>query len=201
MCIKVLAAAYPIEFLNLPRMNIAFGCCLIVESTGLAHAVWVLCVSVKRSVYSCVCKYHELNKKSMRDLKFAKEHSNSEYSPKYTKEIADIARNIEIGMENISEKHEMNLEKDFTINNNKVVVEIEQLMQQVDDRPDLFYLYGDDKFSGPSYYYDKFEESGVTIPCFLLPPSHEKHIPPHIVAMGLLKKCVADNKLLNNQRI
>mmetsp|Transcript_45927 Transcript_45927/g.73538 ORF Transcript_45927/g.73538 Transcript_45927/m.73538 type:complete len:460 (-) Transcript_45927:148-1527(-) len=52
---QVLAAAYPTEFMNLPGMKIAFWACLLVEATGLVHAVWFLCVVVKKGCYKCVC--------------------------------------------------------------------------------------------------------------------------------------------------
>eukprot|EP01084_Bolivina_argentea_P054418 99793_1 len=52
---QVLAAAYPIEFLNLPGMPIAFGACLVVEAIGIVHAVWFLCVMVRKMVYKCIC--------------------------------------------------------------------------------------------------------------------------------------------------
>merc|ERR1712228_778337 len=157
------------EFLNLYGMNVAFSMCLIVESTGIAHAVWLLCYTVKHSIYSCVCKYHTLNKQRLAAMKLKKKKKS-------------MAKDVEF------------VDKDFTMNNSKVVLEIKQMMQQIDDRPDLFYLHGDNKYPGPSFYGDKFRQAGLKMPCFLLPPNDEKHIPPHIVAMALLKKAVADMK-------
>merc|ERR1712228_444594 len=190
---QVLASAYPVEFLNLYGMNVAFSMCLIVESTGIAHAVWLLCYTVKHSIYSCVCKYHTLNKQRLAAMKLKKE--------KQIDDMANIAQNIEmrVEMEQSIKKKSMAkdvefVDKDFTMNNSKVVLEIKQMMQQIDDRPDLFYLHGDNKYPGPSFYGDKFRQAGLKMPCFLLPPNDEKHIPPHIVAMALLKKAVADMK-------
>ena len=171
------------EFLNLFGMNIAFSTCLIVLSTGIAHAGWLLCYAVKNSIYSCVCQYHSLQKRQSR----AMEHEKGQ------NDMANIAENIEmrVQMEQAKKSNDGHfVDKNFTMNNSKVMLEIKEMMEQIDDRPDLFYLFGDDKYPGPKAYADKFVQSGLNIPCFLLPPSDEKHIPPHIVAMALLKKAV-----------
>ena len=192
---QVLAAAYPIEFLNLPGMNIAFTFCIIVETSGLAHAVWLLCYAVKVTFYSCLCKYHDQHKMDIRQKK--REEQLKKHGYKDIDTMANIAKDIEMSVdeESVNKRRKMKEQKkqnekeykDFTINNSKVASQIEQLMEQIEDRPDLFYLLGDDKYPGPAYYSNKFKQAGVETPCFLLPVSDKNHIPPHIVAMALLK--------------
>ena len=112
------------EFLNLFGMNIAFSMCLIVESTGIAHAVWLLCYAVKNSIYSCACKYHALQKKKSR----AMEHEKGQ------NDMANIAENIEmrVQMEQAKKSNDGHfVDEDFTVNNSKIVVEIKEMMQQI----------------------------------------------------------------------
>ena len=37
-------------------MKYAFWACLVVEATGLVHAVWFLCVIIKKMIWNCVCE-------------------------------------------------------------------------------------------------------------------------------------------------
>eukprot|EP01083_Nonionella_stella_P021854 60490_1 len=174
---QVLAAAYPVEFLNLYGMTFAFNVCLLVETTGIVHVVWLLCYGIKTLVYSCVCKHHISQKKSMMHLQ--------------RNGATGTTKHIEMHVGDQTANNKMMMEcKEFQKNNSKVIVEIEQMKQQMDDRPDLFDLYSDDQYHGPSHYSDKFEQCALKTPCFLLPPSDKNHIPPHIVAMALLKQAV-----------
>ena len=56
---QVLSAAYPLVFLNLPGMKIAYYLALFVEWTGIAHSVWLLAVLIKNFFFNCtkVCIY------------------------------------------------------------------------------------------------------------------------------------------------
>merc|ERR1712154_624134 len=110
--------------------------------------------------------------------------------------MAKMAEQIELNESSVSKRKRQNSRStgvnngeagastapDMTMNGSAVEGQIARLMQQMDDRPDLFYLHGDEKYPGPGYYSQKFKESGLKMPCFLLPPSDENHIPPHIVA-------------------
>ena len=111
--------------------------------------------------------------------------------------MSDIASSIEMREDGMSKAARKRSEdRKFTMNNSKLVFQIEELMQQIESRPDLFYLHGDGKYLAPSWYGDKFEENGIKTPCFLLPPSDPNHIPPHIVAMALLRQQSSANNFV-----
>ena len=52
---QVLASAYPVQFLNLPIMKVVFYSCLLVEISGVAHAVYLLCYFCKNYLCKCLC--------------------------------------------------------------------------------------------------------------------------------------------------
>eukprot|EP01084_Bolivina_argentea_P088927 160565_1 len=193
---QVLASAYPAEFLNLHGMNIAFWACLAVESTGLVHAVWFLCVTVRKLVYECVC---------------AKSHYDEGFDEVGTVSYASITPlsmdttngaggNMEVtnDMVNTAKQAEEDIEvelvaqqrynREYQAVDDHVPDQLAALIQNVgSENRDLFYIYGDEKYMSPSQCYDKFLSAGLTPPQFLLPPDNDNHIPPHIVAMTLLK--------------
>lgn len=43
-------------------------------------------------------------------------------------------------------------------------------------------------------------DAGQTVPCFLLPPSHKDHVPPHIVAFGLMSGLVQQKERTKKDR-
>jgi len=187
---QVLASAYPVEFLNLPGMKYAFYACIILETTGLVHAVWFLCVTVREAVYKCVCKQGEEEK---RRLKSASMEMNGHAVVGHSIEVSTGMKDVAITAENnINAEVEMKTEVDayraeFVASDDVVDSHLNSLLTKVGNKRDVFYIYGDNKYMSPAQCYDKFKAAGLEVPQFLLPPEDDKHIPPHIVAMTLLK--------------
>ena len=183
---QVLAAAYPIEFMNLPGMKYAFWACLIVESTGLAHAVWFLCVMVRKMVDDFMCGKAE-------DVRLRVASKTSiDLNTMQTNDVPEIK--VTNGAEKAEGDVQENANNDpyrstFKGNEDLIDDQMKTLLNDVlrSDKRDLFYIYGNERFMSPAQCFSKFQEAGLAPPQFLLPPDHQNHIPPHLVAMTLLK--------------
>lgn len=104
------------------------------------------------------------------------------------KDVADSAeKNINAQVEATRNVYEA----EFVANQGVVESQMDSLLSGVRQRRDLFYIYGNDKYLSPAQCHDKFQAAGLDVPQFLLPPDHDDHIPPHIVAMTLLKMYTA----------
>eukprot|EP00484_Ammonia_sp_Unknown_P010295 CAMPEP_0197072360 /NCGR_PEP_ID=MMETSP1384-20130603/210058_1 /TAXON_ID=29189 /ORGANISM="Ammonia sp." /LENGTH=491 /DNA_ID=CAMNT_0042511177 /DNA_START=229 /DNA_END=1705 /DNA_ORIENTATION=+ len=290
---QVLAAAYPTEFMNLPGMKIAFWACLLVEATGLVHAVWFLCVVVKKGCYKCVCAVSDddddvkfdrvASKSAMRGLKRHRdddddedddddddENDDEEVDIRVTNDMLKAAEKAEVGineeaqtakggernavdgkrsksamrglkrhrdddddedddddddenddeevdirvtndMLKAAEKAEVGINEEaqtaqrrreersrwkteYMAQNDDMDDQMNSLIEDVGNNRDLFYIYGDKKYLSPAQCHDKFKAAGLTPPQFLLPPDNPNHIPPHIVAMTLLKMYTENEK-------
>eukprot|EP00483_Globobulimina_turgida_P005598 UN05608 len=181
-------------------MNIAFRTCLLVEATGLVHAVWFLCVTVRKMVYKCVC---QKTRKSYSEQGFDKLAVLSQLTPnldpedvaggvmRVTDEMLTTAKQAEIDIEvEVELIKKQNDERDrWNAMDDHVGDHLESLIEKVGNNSsrDLFYIYGDNKYMSPSQCGEKFENAGLCPPHFLLPPDNIAHIPPHIVVMTLLK--------------
>eukprot|EP01083_Nonionella_stella_P033806 92504_1 len=144
---QVLAAAYPVEFLNLFGMNIGFWACLIVEATGLVHAVWFLCVTVRKLVYNCICAKSEGH-----DNKFEKMSSHSRISPDYHYDDVDVhvdmlktAEKAEIDIEEQAELAEMNRRTEYIYNEEKAEIDIEEQAELAEMNRRTEYIYNEEK--------------------------------------------------------
>jgi len=170
-------------------MKIAFYACILLETTGLVHAVWFLCVTVREAVYKCVCKQGEEEKRRLKSTSLEMNgHSVGQAIEVCTdmKDVADAAEkniNAEVEMKSQADAYR----EEFVAQSGPMDTEMKSLITEVGNKRDVFYIYGDNKYCSPAQCYDKFKEAGLDVPQFLLPPEHDKHIPPHIVAMTLLK--------------
>jgi len=220
---QVLAAAYPTEFMNLPGMKIAFWACLLVEATGLVHAVWFLCVVVKKGCYKCVCAVSDddddvkfdrvASKSAMRGLKRHRdddddedddddddENDDEEVDIRVTNDMLKAAEKAEVGINEEAQTAQRRREErsrwktEYMAQNDDMDDQMNSLIEDVGNNRDLFYIYGDKKYLSPAQCHDKFKAAGLTPPQFLLPPDNPNHIPPHIVAMTLLKMYTENEK-------
>ena len=175
-----MAAAYPVEFLNIPGMNIIFGLCLVVESTGIAHAVWLLCYAIKNAFYSCLCKYHQLQVDRYR----------TKGGMKKTEEYIHVLEDVELSKKRTRNKKTG--EQSLSVNASDVLYQIKVMIKQIEDQPDILNIVGDTEYPKPHEFAQKFKEKNLSVPCFLTDPHSKDHIPPHIVAMALLKHVTTD---------
>eukprot|EP00485_Elphidium_margaritaceum_P005256 CAMPEP_0202700780 /NCGR_PEP_ID=MMETSP1385-20130828/13946_1 /ASSEMBLY_ACC=CAM_ASM_000861 /TAXON_ID=933848 /ORGANISM="Elphidium margaritaceum" /LENGTH=318 /DNA_ID=CAMNT_0049358045 /DNA_START=133 /DNA_END=1089 /DNA_ORIENTATION=+ len=195
---QVLAAAYPVEFLNMYGMKIAFRACLIVEATGLVHAVWFLCVVTKSMCGACLCRQSD----EMDDYAFERVASRSPdnmdvVTVPITKDMSKVAgqaeEDIEVEVALKSKELDIRNRTEFMASRNTIDDEMATLIEHAGNNADFYYIYGDDNFMSPAQCFEKFKKAGLTPPNFLLPPEHKQHIPPHIVAMMLLKMYTEKN--------
>ena len=183
-------------------MKIAFWACLIVEATGLVHAVWFLCVIVKKLLYKCVCARADF----ARLLDESPGDSTTDVTNRAGMEI-DITNDMLKAAENAESKinEEVELAKkdkeerskwktEYASKNDDMDDQMNNLITEVGNNRNLFYIHGDEKYMSAAQCYDKFKEAGLTPPQFLLPPEDQNHIPPHIIAMTLLKMYTAPSQ-------
>eukprot|EP00486_Rosalina_sp_Unknown_P003122 CAMPEP_0201574058 /NCGR_PEP_ID=MMETSP0190_2-20130828/18253_1 /ASSEMBLY_ACC=CAM_ASM_000263 /TAXON_ID=37353 /ORGANISM="Rosalina sp." /LENGTH=166 /DNA_ID=CAMNT_0048001749 /DNA_START=815 /DNA_END=1315 /DNA_ORIENTATION=+ len=121
-----------------------------------------------------------------------------------TAEQAEIEINEEIELVKKQKEEKSQYRAEYLAHNDDMDDQMNDLIEDVGNNRDLFYIYGDKKYMSPAQCCDKFKESGLTPPNFLLPPDHDNHIPPHIIAMTLLKmytnkKQEEDEDLINNK--
>lgn len=173
------------EFLNLWGMKLAFWACLIVEATGLVHAVWFLCVVFRKLLYKCVCPAAAADSDFSHVARVSSVEVNAGMVETAKQAEIDIEKEVELGNQERDPRDVWKAE--YIAHNDDIDDQMNSLIQKVGNRRDLFYIYGDSKYMSPSQCYDKFKNSGMSPPRFLLPPDNEQHIPPHIIAMTLLK--------------
>jgi len=184
---QVLASAYPVQFLNLPIMNIVFYSCLLIEISGVAHAVYLLCYICKNYICKCLCNIKGI----MDDDGGFNDDINDNGST--LEQMSIVADKTEIKIVNNKDKLK-NIAAfiDVNVNNFSLPKQMGNILQNIYNIDESKPLNNDFTFNGypsPNECYIMFKNAGLKPPKFLLNPDNSDHIPPHIIALKLLHMC------------
>nr|CAB3263294.1 uncharacterized protein LOC108950256 [Phallusia mammillata] len=180
---QIVAAKYPVHFLNMRIMYFFYHVCTFIEATGLTHACWVLSYLLG---------------------KIAGMASEEIYFKKTLSESDDTDLKSQISSIDKSQTTEDMMQ----ILVKTVDVEISEEKQTLlrcylNQHPEHFYSFpsviGDKVYASPQELAERFRKINVEPPTFLLDISDPQHIPPHIVACQLMVK-VAELKWQLNER-
>jgi len=195
---QLVAATHPITFMGLPCAWSVIQLCLSFESIGVTHFSWVL-ASTTRYVFQMAPK---------EDVKSNTKERRSKSGQKIE------FKEINLRMDEKKEGNVGCLDFDQSIapeNMNCNIIDADKLFSYAEDglsnasnaslssRAVLNWLkddsiknaYGLGKTDGlpmPATIVRYLIQNNLPVPRYLLPPSHSRHIPPHIVAYELLRR-------------
>ncbi len=189
---QLIAATHPLRFMNLVFSWSVVKLALILESIGIAHCSWVLASAVK---WSLGWKKNEtIDSNLYTHTKDGDDHQekmdgNGSYNSPLSvssEEAVDVAmfQAAKLGCEEVSESAQQgDSDKDLFL---------PPWISQRGDEESMYKDWGYNAlsgtpFPGPKQIVDYLVSKKKRVPRYLLPPTHLKHIPPHVVAYDLLK--------------
>lgn len=204
---QIVAAKFPVHFLNIRLMYVAYYMCTFVEATGLTHACWVL----SHLMSKIAGMTNEDKMLQGRDPRFAKIFANKDSdsdleSDSLTEKkkgsranttlvevgnmldkTKDQCSNLDSAGKSIVEKlHFLVKTLDAEIDENKQKI----LRYYLDSHPERFRNFpsviGNKVYPPPQEVAEHFESLGQEVPGFLRDISDPGHVPPHIVCCELL---------------
>jgi len=154
---QVVATKYPVHFLNLRGMNGALRICLALESTGIAHATWLVAYGWIR-----LCGWNAANAKP--DIAHVSTAQQSDATMGAPVE-GRLSRTLEKERRRFALRRSRNSDPDLFA---------------------TLPSAGASAYSSPVELAQWFSSRGYEVPDFLTDVSDPRHVPPHIVAMELL---------------
>nr|XP_018671041.1 uncharacterized protein LOC108950256 isoform X1 [Ciona intestinalis] len=193
---QIVAAKFPVHFLDMRIMFIAYYACIFVEMSGVTHACWLLS--------------HLFGKlagmKDKIEVKVSPSYPDSDDClPTYGDSCAQDGgdHDVKIALRKVGECIQSGLptyDAQSTIDkirsvNKGIDVELSEDKQRIlrcylDNHPEKFYAFpsviGNKAFPAPQELAEQFRRMNSEVPGFLRDISDPGHVPPHIVACELL---------------
>ena len=189
---QIVAAKYPVHFMQILVMRPAYYICTAVEWTGLTHATWLLSDLMSRAFY-------------MKD-------DNTTINPN------DVLKDVEESLEGMQVSDSYNpinpTDEKITsagreisnfsklvnrLNSNVSEDALNVLRVYLDRHPEKFAQFpsvvGNQMYPSPLHLSQQLRDEGHEVPAFLTEISHANHVPPHVVACELL----AQNRELKDE--
>ena len=205
---QIVAAKYPVHFLQFLIMRPAYYVCIFVETTGLTHACWLLSSFME---YLSGMKDDEttVNPNDLETAAHALENIESSLSSRENSDSEDENMESQIYLT----KHERKMSLDYP-NKKEPFSKFTHLVQKINDQvnPDTLHLLRHYLDSHPEKFHkfpsvvgsrvypppydiaEEMDQQGHEVPKFLTDISDPQHVPPHIVACELL----AENRRLQD---
>ena len=201
---QIVAAKYPVHFLQFFIMKPTYYICIMVESTGLTHICWCLAALMEKVTHMQVdiplndsVDGHLVASEKLEQL-----HSS----------LDDIAVVSDSSAEGEDEEKLIISSDDVltcqfsrfscmldVVKENFSPETLQVLKQYLDSHPEKFSQFpsviGNKMYPAPQALADRFKKDGYPVPRFLMDISDPEHIPPHIIACELL----AQNKNLQQE--
>ncbi len=191
---QIVAAKYPVHFLQIWIMRQAYYACIFLEITGITHICWVLS--------HCMSQL------------FGMHDDETIVNPVEIVEAADVLDKLETSLESVEisandsqssmdsdkqlipdyHQHHHNQFSELVneVNNQFNPDTLCVLRHYLDSHPEKFssfpYVIGNKMYPAPQAIAEQFTKGGYDVPKFLTAISDPHHIPPHIVACELLSQ-------------
>eukprot|EP00930_Biecheleria_cincta_P027971 TRINITY_DN19537_c0_g1_i1.p1 TRINITY_DN19537_c0_g1~~TRINITY_DN19537_c0_g1_i1.p1 ORF type:complete len:457 (+),score=81.07 TRINITY_DN19537_c0_g1_i1:49-1371(+) len=199
---QLMASSWPVSFCNLPGSWTVLQMTLLLEATGVPQFSWVLTDAV-----SCVTGMNRVEKQpcgeTEKDLEIVMVVDDSTSKGRLQSSLSRIAR-IQRGWQRLT-KETSSLKEEV-----RVLLAAAQPSLEAAPSPSIFVdkemafagmntadVVGKvaleykrtpqaDTYPTPAEIVSGLLDNGADVPCFLLPPDHKDHVPPHIVAYSLM---------------
>lgn len=214
---QIVAAKFPVHFLQILIMRPAYYVCWFLELTGLTHICWVLShlMSLAMGMKDDVTtknpnEYFDENSISQ-DASQVLEKIDASLESVTISTITNCSMESEKKVPlSVSEKnlpvldplHEQFSQYTALVDelNNSVDPDTMRVLRHyLDSHPEKFYTFpsviGNKLYPAPHHLAEEIRKQGATVPKFLTDISDPEHVPPHIVACELLAK----NKQLKDE--
>ena len=194
---QIVAAKYPVHFLQLLVMRPAYYVCVFVEATGLTHICWLLSAGFG---YVMGMRGDEFDEKAESVLESASEivkeiepsletvttdTDDFNHEKKISTDMMDICV-TPMGQEQYSRFAGLVEHINKHLDPNALVV----MRHYLDNHPEKFHQFpsviGGRMYPSPQSISEEVKKSGLKVPPFLTDISDPDHVPPHIVACELL---------------
>ena len=179
---QIVAAKYPVHFLQFWLMKPAYYACIAVELTGITHACWLL-----SSLMSWLT--------GMRDDEVDINPAGYELDLSEAVEGVNYALDLAIMENGLSTYPEQNVFSRYTelvefVNKSLDLDTIHIIRNYLDAHPEKYSkfpsVHGNRMYSAPQQLAEELKEAGHDVPSFLTDISDPIHVPPHIVAFELI---------------
>jgi len=190
---QLICATHPITFMNLPGTWSVIQLCLCFETAGLTHFSWVLSWLMK-TIFRMGVKEHV--KRKIKDVEMTHQDKNKDgkkYNDEGKVEESEFDMEVNIGDADLmysGAEDGLSLALDKDVHSPAVMRWLKN-----DSIRSLANAYGNNEGSGgtpklpePPTIVRQLVNNGLDVPRYLLPPYHEAHIPPHIVAYELIRR-------------
>ena len=199
---QIVAAKYPVHFLQILVMRPGYYACIFVEMTGLTHVCWLLSYSFS---YVTGMKDDEWTKNpntinavdALKEMEACLEVTINKDDDK------DSARGSSEGpddKEKVSDTQASRYSDLVRCINDTVSTDTLRVMRHyLDNHPEKFQKFpsviGSRIYPAPNAIADQIQADGHEVPHFLTDITEPEHVPPHIVACEL----IAQNKQLQEE--
>lgn len=160
---QIVSSRSPVEFLNLPGMIFFVWVTLILEGSGICNATWLMVKGWEKGL-------------GWQVLDVTQTHADANLDELYQPFFKDMDG---IGFESDIQNN-VELYGDKDAKENKEFAEEEGFSNGV--------TASGKTYKAPAEFARELQEKNIDVPQFLLPKTHAKHIPPHIVVINLLDK-------------
>jgi hypothetical protein len=190
---QLIASRHSVLFCNLPGAICVLYLTLILEATGLTHFSWLLTATVAR-----LFGIHSLSDDAEASEEIRDPETGHEVAElpkpdafvKIAKRWKDVALSEDVFHLTSSEQKDVDI---APLEASMVVLEPAMVgagLQPSGTIDRMTKLPRAKVYPTPERIAQLLTESGQSVPCFLLPTSHPDHVPPHVVAFGLMSGMV-----------
>lgn len=202
---QLVASAFPLAFLSNPLVYVFLRWCLFLESTGICSGAWVM-GRVTELIFGWKTDTHYIGTAEERKQREIDERALEEGRESKAVEVAgqlmQVLNTWQKGVapakltsfcDQIAVKSQSGSDAAATVGPVESFMAREgQCMSGVKKLADVIQDYEPtpkaDRYPTPQQLAESYLKQQGEIPCFLLPPSHPLHVPPHIVAAWLISE-------------
>ena len=208
---QIVAAKYPVHFLQLLVMRPGYYACMFVEMTGLTHVCWLLsylfglAAGMKDDVFTMnptdMTAAQALKEmESYLEITIDKDSARGSSEDGDEQDEEDKKKNLAIGGVGAPDQQYTRYTELVQRINDTVSPDTLRVMKlYLDSHPEKFQQFpsvvGSKIYPAPAALAEQIREDGFEVPRFLTDISDPEHLPPHIVACEL----IAQNKHLQEE--